>query len=52
MNVRGRKSSCKLFPLATTHAKVGNSSEMLIAHYRIRYFFEKRAALPLLLLKN
>ena len=51
-NVCWRKSSCELFPLATTHAKVSHSSKMVIARYRIRYFFQKRAALPLTLLEN
>jgi len=36
--------------LATTHAKVANSGsgKMVIARYRMRYFFQKRAALSLL----
>jgi len=40
--------------LAITHAKVANSSsgKMVIARYHIRYFFQKRAALPQTLLKN
>jgi len=40
--------------LATTWAKVANSGsgKMVIARYRIRYFFQKRAALPLTLLKS
>jgi len=37
-NVCWRKSSCELFPLATTHTKVANSGKMVIARYRIRYF--------------
>jgi len=41
INVFGRKTSCELFPLATTHAKVANSGKMVIARYRIRYSFEK-----------
>jgi len=47
-------SSCELFPLATTHAKVANSGsgKMVIARYRIHYFFQKRATLPLTLLEN
>ena len=54
INVYWRKSSCELFALATTHAKVGNSGrdKMVIAHYRMRYFFQRRAALPLSLLEN
>jgi len=49
INVCWRKSSCELFPLATTHTKVANSGsgKMGIAHYRICYFFQKRVALPL-----
>jgi len=49
-----RKNSCRLFPLATPHAKVVNSgsSKMVIARYCIHYFFQKRAALLLLLLEN
>ena len=41
INVCWRKSSCEL--LATTHAKVANSGsgKMVIARYRIRYFFKK-----------
>jgi len=42
----------RTFPLATTHVKVANSGKMVIAHYRIRYFFQKRAALQLTLLEN
>jgi len=44
----------ELFPLATTHAKVAisGSSKMVIARYRIRYFFQKRTAFPLTLLEN
>jgi len=42
----------ELFPLATTHAKVANSGKIVIARCRIRYFFQKRAALPLMLLEN
>jgi len=43
INVCWRKSSCELFALATTHAKVANSGsgKMVIACYRIRYFFKK-----------
>jgi len=42
------------FSLATSHAKVANSGSgnMVIARYRIRYFFQKRAALPLSLLEH
>ena len=40
------------FSLATTHAKVANSGKMVIVRYRIRYFFQKRAALPVTLLEN
>jgi len=42
------------FPLATTHAKVANSGsgKMVIARYRMRYFFQKREPLPLSLLEN
>jgi len=54
VNLCLRRSSCELFPLATTRAKVANSGsgKMVIAHYHIRYFFQKRAALPLKLLEN
>jgi len=54
VNVCGRKSSCELFSLATTHAKLANSGsgEMLIVCDRIRYFFNKRAVLSLSLLEN
>jgi len=54
INVCGRKTSCELFPLATTHAKVANSGrgKMVIARYTIRYFFQKRAAVPLTPLEN
>jgi len=54
INVCWRKRCCELFPLATTHAKVANSGsvKMVIARYRIRYSFQKRAALPLSLLEN
>jgi len=54
INVCWKKSSSELFPLATTHAKVANSGsrKMVIAHYRIRYFFKIRATLPLTLLEN
>jgi len=47
INVCWWKSSCELFPLATTHAKVANSGsgKMVIIRYCIRYFFQKRAAL-------
>ena len=50
INVCWQKSSCELFPLATTHAKVATSGsgKMGIARYRIRYFFQKRAPLSLL----
>ena len=50
INLCWQKSSCELFPLATTHTKVANSgsSKMVIARYRICYFFQKRATLPLL----
>jgi len=46
----GRARLANFFPLATTHAEVANSgsSKMVIARYRIRYFFQKRAALSLL----
>jgi len=46
------KNSCELFPLATTHAKVANSSKMVIARYHIRYSFQERTALTLSLLEN
>jgi len=52
INVCWRKSSCELFPCATTHAKVANSGKMVIARYRIRYFFQKRAELSLSSLEN
>jgi len=54
ISVCWRKNSCELFPLATTHAKVANSGsgKMVIARYSIRYFFQKRATLPLSLLEN
>ena len=54
INVCWQKSSCELFPLATTYAKVANSGsgKMVIARYRIRYFFQKRATLPLTLLQK
>jgi len=54
INVCWRKSACELFPLATTHAKVANSGsgKMVIARYRIRHFFQKRAALSLMILEN
>jgi len=44
----------RTFFLATTRAKVANSGsgKMVIARYRIRYFFQKRAALPLTVLEN
>jgi len=50
VNVYWRKSSCELFALATTDVKVANSGsgKMVIARYRMRYFFQKRAALSLL----
>ena len=40
ISVCWQKSSCELFPLATTHAKVANSGsgKMVIARYRIQYF--------------
>ena len=43
INVCWRKKSCELFPLDTTHAKEANSGnvKMVIAGYRIRYFFKK-----------
>jgi len=41
INVCWQKSSCERFPLTTTHAKVANSSKMVIARHRIRYFFKK-----------
>ena len=43
INVCWRKSSCELFPLATTHAEVANSGsgKMVLARYRIHYFFKK-----------
>jgi len=43
INVCWRKSSCELFPLTATHAKVANSGsgKMVIARYRILYFFKK-----------
>jgi len=43
-NVCWRKSSCELFPLATTRAKVANSysGKTVIARYPIRYFFSKK----------
>jgi len=41
INVCWRRSSCELFPLATTHAKVANSGKMMIARYRVRYFYQK-----------
>ena len=46
-NVCGRKSSFEFFPLATIHAKVVNSGsgKVVIARYRIRYFYKKRGAL-------
>jgi len=28
--------------VATTHTKVANSGKMMIARYRIRYFFQKK----------
>jgi len=54
INVHWRKSSCELFPLATTHTKVPNSGsgEMVMALYRMRYFFQKREALPVSLLEK
>jgi len=42
----------RTFSFATTRAKVANSGKMVIARYRIRYCFKKRAALPLTLLEN
>jgi len=49
-----RKSSCELFPLATTHPKVANSGsgKMVIARYCMRYFVQKIAVLSLSLLEN
>ena len=46
INVCWRKSSCELFPLSITHAKVANSgsSKMVIARYHIRYFLKKSGA--------
>jgi len=40
VNVYWGKSSCELFALATTHAKVANSGsgKMVIARYRMRFF--------------
>jgi len=40
--------------MATTHAKVANigSGKIVVGRYRIRYFFQKRAALSLTLLEN
>ena len=54
INVYWRKSSCELFPLATTHAKAANSGngKMVIPRYRMCYFFQKIAAPPLSLLEN
>jgi len=54
ISVCRRKNSCELSPLATTHAKVVNSGsgKMVIARYRMRYFFQKRVVLSLLLLEN
>jgi len=54
INVCWRKSSCELFPLATTHAKVANSGsgKMVLARYSIRYLFQKGATLKLTLLEN
>ena len=52
INMCWRKSSCELFPLPTTRTKVANSGKIVIARYRIHYFFQKRAALPLTLLEN
>jgi len=44
----------KLFPLAITHAKVANSGngKIVIARYRIRYFFQNRESLLQTLLQN
>jgi len=44
----------RTFSFATTRVKVANSSsgKMVISRYRIRYFFQKRAAFPLTLLEN
>jgi len=46
VNVCWRKSSCELFTLATTHAKVANSSscKVVIACYRICFVFFKSGA--------
>jgi len=54
INVCWRKSSCELFPVATTHTKVANSGsgKMVIARYASVIFFKKRAALSLTLLEN
>jgi len=42
----------RTFSLATTYAKVANSGKMVIARYRIRDSFQKRAALSLTTLEN
>jgi len=52
INVCWQTSSCELFPLATTHAKVANSGTMVIARYRIRFFYQKREALSLSVLEK
>jgi len=54
INACGQKSFCELFPLATTHAKAANSGsgKVVTAHHHVRYFFQKRAALPSSLLEN
>jgi len=52
IGVCGRTSSSELSRLATTHAKVANSSKVVIARYHIRYFFQKRVELPPTLLEN
>ena len=47
INVCWRKSSCEIFPLATTHAKVANSGsgKIVIARYPIRFFSKKSGAI-------
>jgi len=39
-------------PLGICDRNTANSSKMVITRHRIRYFFQKRAALPLTLLEN
>jgi len=48
INACWQKSSCELFPLATTHAKVAISGggKMAIARYRIHNFFSKKSDAP------